>query len=330
MAQIVDQPLIRDQLLDRRETLEVEIARVGRTPNLDRLLDDVNDAVARMEDGSFGICETCHEPIEPDRVIADPLVRVCLDHLTASEQRALERDLELAAQIQRALLPAAHVSLNGWEITYHYEPAGVVSGDYCDYMATERGDLYFMVGDVSGKGVAASMLMAHLHATLRTLILMDLPLHELMERASRLFCESALSAQYATLVCGKATRDGKVEMANAGHPPPLLVRQAGIDRVDATGLPVGLFHSERFEVTQLNVSPHDTFVLYTDGVVEAQDASGAEYGGDRLSAIASKARGSGLHRMVDTCVKDLAAFRAAAKSNDDVTLMAVRRATDAI
>ena len=211
--------------------------------------------------------------------------------------------------LPRRLLPIEHSRVNGWEATYHYEPAGVVSGDYCDHIATEAGALYFMIGDVSGKGVSASMLMAHLQATLRTLILMGLPLDQLMERASHLFCESALPAQYATLVCGKATRDGEVEICNAGHPPPLLIRQTRVDRIDATGLPVGMFRSERFEVSRLSLLSGETILLYTDGVLEARDGSGDEYGGDRLSAIATASRAFGPQALVAACVKDLAAFQ---------------------
>jgi sigma-B regulation protein RsbU (phosphoserine phosphatase) len=200
-----------------------------------------------------------------------------------------------------------------------------VSGDYCDYVTTASGDLYFMVGDISGKGVAASMLMSHLHATLRTLVVMDLPLHEVMERASRLFCESALSAQYATLVCGKASRTGRVEVSNAGHPPPLLIRDTGVDRVGATGLPVGLFHSERFEVAIVDLAPRDMFLLYTDGVVDAEDRSGADYGVDRLSAVASRARRSELVDVLDACARDVAAFRGGARRADDATVMGIKR-----
>jgi sigma-B regulation protein RsbU (phosphoserine phosphatase) len=324
MAQATDTAM-RGQLTERQQKVELEISRVGHSPNLDRLLNDVNDALARVNDGSFGLCGTCHEPIEADRLIADPLVRFCLDHLTASEQRALERDLELAARIQRGLLPTVHARVNSWEIAYHYEAAGVVSGDYCDYITSGDGDLFFMIGDVSGKGVAASMLMSHLHAIFRTLILMSTPLNQLMKQAARLFCESALPGQYATLVCGRAGRAGAVEISNAGHPPPLLIRQSSIDRIHATGLPLGMFRNEEFEVSRVELLPGEMFVLYTDGVVEAEDRSGNDYGGDRLSTIAARSSTLELHALVGACVKDLAAFQAGAKRTDDVTVVALRR-----
>jgi sigma-B regulation protein RsbU (phosphoserine phosphatase) len=324
MPEILE-PAIRDRLRDRREAVEGQITRGGRTPDLERLLREVDDALARLADGTYGLCETCHDPVEADRLSADPLVRFCLDHLTAAEQRALERDLELAAKIQRGLLPGAGVQLDGWAVAYHYQPAGVVSGDYCDYVVTEAGDLYFMLGDVSGKGVAASMLMSHLHATLRTLIPIGLPLDELMARASRLFCESAPAAQYATLVCGRATREGAVEISNAGHPPPLVIRQAGVQRVQATGLPVGMFRAEHFALERLALQPGDTLLMYSDGVLEAQDPSGSEYGGDRLSAVATAVRTSVPTALMQACLDDLRTFRAGAKAGDDETMMAIRR-----
>jgi sigma-B regulation protein RsbU (phosphoserine phosphatase) len=316
---------VRNQLLDRRKAVEGEIERAGRSAELDRLLGEVNGAIIRAEAGTFGLCEVCLEPMEPDRLSADPLVRVCLDHLSASEQRALERDLELAAKIQRGLLPTPYSRAHGWEITYHYQPARIVSGDYCDYLATDAGELYFMVGDVSGKGVAASLLMSHLHATLRTLILMDLPLEQLMTRASRRFCESALPAQYATLVCGKTTSAGDVEIANAGHPAPLLIRDGRIDRIGASGFPLGMFRNERFEIRRFSASPGATIVLYTDGVTEAEDEQGNQYGEDRLSATASRFAAVNLHELVQGFVKDVAGFAASATRTDDVTVVGVRR-----
>jgi sigma-B regulation protein RsbU (phosphoserine phosphatase) len=324
MASVTDSA-VRQQLIERRQAVEHEIARAGHTADLDRLLADVTAALARADEGTFGLCETCHEPIEADRLFSDPLVRFCLDHLTADEQRALERDLDLAARIQRGLLPPSDARVGPWAISYEYAPASVVSGDYCDYVAIDGSDLFFMVGDVSGKGIAASMLMAHLRATMRTLIQMNLPLDEMMARASRLFCESALPAQYATLVLGRATRDGIVDISNAGHPAPLLVRRERVDRVDSTGLPLGMFRDEKFEVSRWTLQPGETLMLYTDGVADAEDGRGRLYGDERLPAIALRSLELELPALVRACLKDVAAFQAGTKRQDDVTVAALRR-----
>lgn len=212
-----------------------------RPAELTRLLGEVDAALNRMDLGTYGICEVCHDPVEPERLLADPLVRFCLGDLTPRQQRALEEDLELAAQIQNGLLPQPSQRIDGWEVAYHYQPAGAVSGDYCDLIRGQDQSLHFVLGDVSGKWVAASMLMAHLHAMFRTLVSVNLPLEQMVERASRVFCESTLPTQYATLVYGRAIPDGEVQICNAGHLPPLLVQQDVVRRIDATGLPIGTF-----------------------------------------------------------------------------------------
>jgi sigma-B regulation protein RsbU (phosphoserine phosphatase) len=184
------EPLLREQLIDRRQKLESAAGTFHRPAELTRLLHEVDAALHRMDIGVFGICEVCHDPVEPERLLADPLVRVCLGDLTPREQRALEEDLELAAKIQNGLLPQPSQRIDGWEVAYHYQPAGAVSGDYCDLIKGEDGSLHFVLGDVSGKGVAASMLMAHLHAMFRTLISVNLPLEQMVERASRVFAKA--------------------------------------------------------------------------------------------------------------------------------------------
>jgi sigma-B regulation protein RsbU (phosphoserine phosphatase) len=104
-----------------------------------------------------------------------------------------------------------------------------------------------------------------------------------------------------------------------------VIRPAQVGRIDATGLPLGMFHDERFEVSRLGLLPGETLLLYTDGVVETQDGSGDEYGRDRLSAVASASRVLTLPALVDACVKDVSVFRSAPKRDDDVTVMAIRR-----
>src|SRR5271166_3058878 len=145
----------RKQLLERRGKLER--AAVQPNPNINRLLEEVDAALERVSCGAHGVCEYCHESIELERLVDDPCVRFCLDHLSKGEKDALEKDLELAGEIQRGLLPSRELESHGWRISYHYEPAGVVSGDYCDIVQEGGRGVYFMLGDVSGKGVAASM-----------------------------------------------------------------------------------------------------------------------------------------------------------------------------
>ena len=299
--------LLRDQLTERRQKLEDAADLIPGDEQVRRLLREVDAALSRMDKGTFGICESCHDTIEADRLVADPLMEYCLDHLTRPQRQALERDLDLAAQVLRGLLPPPSQTFPGYEVARHYEGAGPVSGDYCDAVGAQDGSLYFAIGDLSGKGVAASMLMAHLHATLRALVPLNPPLDQLVTRASR------------------AARTGEVEISNAGHVPPLVARNREIERVAPTGIPIGMFCDARFTVTRLRLSPGDTILLYTDGVNEARNGSGEEYGIDRLTGHLAKSAAQAAPDMVGALLHDLRVFRSGAAQADDITLMAVRR-----
>src|SRR5262249_6985904 len=270
----------------------------------------------------FGECDVCHGTVEGARLMADPLTQVCLDCLKPEEQRALEQDLALAARIQAGLLPRPDLNADGWRVAYNYEPARLVSGDYCDVVHHGK-HLYFMVGDVSGKGVAASMLMANLHAMFRVLIPSGLPLPQLVERANRIFSDSTLPTQYATLVVGRADEGGDAEICNGGHVPPLHVKAAGVQAIGASALPVGMFHDQEFLSTHVSLAPGDSLVVYTDGFTEAQGQDGSEYGQNRLGKVLENRHGQDSRQLVDACVNDLAAFRNGLPKVDDQTLMAL-------
>ena len=316
--------MLRQQLVERRQRLDRAMADGPANAEVRRLLHEVDSALARMDNGTFGLCEVCHQPIEPDRLISDPLARFCLDHLTPGERQALETDLGLAARIQKELLPGPHLHHQGWEAAYHYQPASVVSGDYCDLIPSGS-DLYFVLGDVTGKGVAASMLMAHLQAMFRSLIPMRLALPELVEQASRIFCQSTLPTHYATLVCGKAGASGEIEICNAGHLPPLLVSARGVTEVAATGLPLGAFCDEKFGASRGRLEPGQAIVLYTDGLSEARNGAGAMYGSERIRDVILALSGAAPGELIGSCLKDLTTFRGALPAGDDLTIMAIRR-----
>jgi sigma-B regulation protein RsbU (phosphoserine phosphatase) len=316
---------LRTELEQRRERLHEALHSPAADASLSQLLAAVDTALSRIDQGTFGICEECHETIEAERLLADPLVRFCLDHLTSTEQRALESDLSLAARIQRALLPKPGLAPPGWDVHYHYQPAGVVSGDYCDLFETDRG-LLFTLGDVSGKGVAASMLMSHLHATFRSLAEGRLPLDRMVEDANRIFCESTLAGQFATLVVGRAAHDGSVEFVSAGHLPLLHIHGKGATPIDSTGVPLGMFCNTRFPVHRLTLAHGDSLLLYTDGLTEARNRAGAEYGLQRIRTLAGRHTGIEPAGLISGCLEDLLSFGEGVKQSDDLTLLAVQRA----
>src|SRR5919199_6824547 len=131
MATVIDDAL-REQLLDRRRRLEAAVVETDDGAQLRQLLEEVDAALARMEENTYGLCEVCRGTVEAERLMADPLASVCLGCLTPAQRRSLEEDLELAARIQAGLLPCRDLAHDGWQVSYHYEAAALVSGDYCD------------------------------------------------------------------------------------------------------------------------------------------------------------------------------------------------------
>ena len=192
----------QSQLEERKRRLEAAIAVAPQNNGLGGLLREVDSALERMDKGNYGLCEECHEPVEQERLMADPLVGYCLDHLTQPQRAELQRDLDLASQVQRNLLRQAGLRAGGWETSYHYAPVGPVSGDYRGLIPSD-GQLFFALGDVSGKGVAASMLMTQLHALFRSLTTVALPLGQIVTQANRVFCESALRVSTSHWCAGR-------------------------------------------------------------------------------------------------------------------------------
>lgn len=319
-------PAIRDQLADRRTRLEHALEASGPEPALQELLREVDAALDRLGAGTYGVCETCHDPIEDELLLADPLARFCKGDLSDSEVRALQEDLQLAARIQAGLLPKAEMQMAGWSVARLYHPLGAVSGDYCDLATSPDGSLFFAMGDVSGKGIAASMLMAHLQAMVRILLDAGTPLDQLLEKVSRMLCETTLPAHFATLVCGRAHASGEVELVNAGHMPPLVARGSGVTEMPATGLPVGMFCQARFSVSTVSLGPGDVLLLYTDGYTESRDPDGTEFGRERLASLLAMRASLPPRDLLAALMQELGRFRSGTAMTDDLSLMVLRRA----
>ena len=315
---------IKQQLSERRERLIATNKSLPNSAHLFDLLKQVDAALERIDNNSYGICDVCKDPVEPERLLADPLLTVCLDHLNARQQKALELDLSFASQIQRNLLPQNNLSVNGWELSYQYNPAGPVSGDFCNVIKLENESILFIIGDVSGKGVAASLMMSHLHALISSLILFGLPLVELVEKANRLFCESTMNANYATMVFGMANRNGEIEICNAGHNPPFLLSDGNIKPINATGIPIGLFGETVYTVEKFVLKKGDSLLLYTDGLTESM-ADGVEFGEARVSALLRKNGNLSAGMLVESILKDNKEYIRNSLPTDDLTILAVKK-----
>jgi sigma-B regulation protein RsbU (phosphoserine phosphatase) len=316
--------VVREQLVAGRARLH-EVLSAGDSENMLRLLAEVDTALHRIDHGKFGVCEECLGVVEDERLRENPLARVCLDCLTPQHKRALEYDLELAAQLQQGLLLPSDARFEGWEVAHYYEPAGVVSGDYCDVIR-ENGHLYFILADVSGKGVAAAMLASNLRTVFRSLIPLGLGIEEFMVRANRLFRESALPSQYATTVFGRTSTKGELELVNVGHLPALLTGKSGVQLFESTCHPLGLFSDDTVCTTKAQMSPGDTLVLYTDGISETVNERDEEYGVDAVASLVKDQRSCCPSALVELLKQNVATYRGRARRIDDETMLAIQYA----
>ncbi|HEY0794414.1 MAG TPA: PP2C family protein-serine/threonine phosphatase [Acidisarcina sp.] len=240
------------------------------------------------------------------------------------EDAEIRAQLDLAAQVQLGLLPQPHRRLAGWETAFSYQAAGHISGDYLDLIEHGQDAFYFILGDVSGKGIAASLLMSHLHASLRVLLASHNSLEEVVRETSRLFCHSSLPAQFATLAIGHATNAGDVKLVNAGHTPVMLARQGGVDVFSSTGMPLGMFCATDFAATQFVAEPDHSLFLYSDGVTEAEGPDGSEYGADRVQQKLADLAGRRPEDIIVAMKSDLESFVAAPELADDRSMLALR------
>lgn len=321
--------LLLDRLTVGRDHL-AHLASAAHEERLADLLRRVDGAIGALETGRWGTCCVCREPVPSDQLARDPFLQVCLDCLTPEARRALERDLETAGRVQRALLPAPFTSCGGWEVAHLWEPRGAVSGDHVDLIPPLRpGEpLHLLLGDVAGKGVAASLLQAHLNALFRALAPAGQPLQDLLAQANGLFAQATLTTSYATLAALRLGSGGEAELANAGHTQPLLADDRGVHPVAGGGLPLGLFPDSVFPRQDLLFRPGQTLLLYTDGWTEGTKDE-EEFGIGRAAAALGQAFRLPLPELLAACRAALDRFLEGASRQDDLTLVAVRWAGQA-
>lgn len=315
--------LLLNLLRQRREPLAIQL-EVHAEGRLAELLRQVDAALAAREGDWRPRPAEATADSDPRLEAA---VRVCLEGLSPEALRALERDLEQAVVVQRALLPATPQWQQGcWEVSWLWEPLGAVSGDHLDLLPARdpREALHLFLGDVAGKGVAASLLQSHLYSLFRTLTEPRLALGEILARANRHLCAATVTAHYATLLGLRLYPDGTVDLANAGHPRPLHLDRRGVRPVEGAGLPLGMFCASGYAERSLSLAPGDALLLYTDGWTEAATER-EEYGIGRAAAALKRAARLPLPELLAACRQDMDDFLAGTPRPDDLTMMAVRR-----
>ena len=241
------------------------------------------------------------------------------------EREALEREMNVAREVQRELLPGAAPRCEGLELAGVCRPAIAVGGDYYDYLQHADGRPGLVIADISGKGVPAALLMASLQASVRSLFSTVTDPGQLQKRLNDALCRASSAARYATAFVANfdpVTR--RLTYSNAGHLPALVIRGDRTLLCEKGGVPIGLFEGMPYETGALTLEPGDLVALYTDGVTEAPAPDGEEFGADRLADLLRSRRERPLAEVIQAVHDALLDWSGPVAPHDDVTLVLAR------
>jgi sigma-B regulation protein RsbU (phosphoserine phosphatase) len=305
------------------------VAIVPLSGRLTRNLSTLSDAVDRIAQGDYRARVPIRSKDELGR-LAQAFNQMAGDveqhQRDAVGQERIKRELELGRQIQHDMLPHVPLRLGLTEIKGVSVPAREVGGDFFNYFQMGEGRVALLVGDVSGKGVGAALLMANIQASLRTRHALGQDLAALAREIDVEIGSTTPEAVYATLFVGMLDLDAhELRYVNAGHNPQYLLHpNGGLESMPATGFPVGLMSGHGFLERKLVVNPGDVLFFYTDGCVEAEDESGEMFSSGRLEARLRAAAAEGADDVLAYVEQDIARFRGRVEAFDDATMMAVR------
>jgi phosphoserine phosphatase RsbU/P len=256
--------------------------------------------------------------------------------LEVADRLSLKRDLEVAREIQQAMLPDGMWSGAGVEAFGLTKPANTVGGDFYDILPQPDGRVLIILGDVAGKASPAALLMALLLAMLRTLVDLGLPIQVLVARLNTQICRQAPASRFITIfVASYEPRTGQLQFVNAGQTPPLLRRQNGsVERLTTGGIALGMFEGSTYEVGHVSLEPGDAIVMYSDGITEAEDPTGEpfdEAGLERTLALYPGAFPEASAASIGHAVFDaVERHRRDSRLADDLTVMVLSRLRNSV
>src|SRR2546421_2600439 len=247
-------------------------------------------------------------------------------HEQLIEKKRLEGQLEVARQVQLELLPAKDPQLEGYDISAYNFPTEEVSGDYYDWVRIYDDQIGLVIADVSGKGVPAALLMAFLRASLRAATHIGYSPHISMAKVNYLLWESIERNHFVTAFPGILDVTNKtLTYTNAGHNPPIMLDKDGNPRfIDRGSLPLGMFRDTRYHEYYLTTEPGEVLVLYTDGVTEAQNQQGEEFGRDRLAEAVIANRHLGARDLITAVQKVVIEWTEGLGATDDITFFVIK------
>jgi len=239
----------------------------------------------------------------------------------------MQQEVGLAAKIQRDLLPRSNPGLHGYDIFARTIAAQSIGGDYFDFIPKSDGRMALCLGDVSGKGLPASLLMANLQATLRGQTLVSQAPSECLLRSNKLLFESTSPEKFATLFYGIIDiEQHNIHYSNAGHDWPFLIgKDNSIQRLKTGGLMLGLIQPAEYEDERIAMQVGDLLVIQSDGISEAMNGNQEQFGEDRLQSIILQHKNRSAEEIIDTVVKEVRNHAGAHPQSDDITIMVIKR-----
>ncbi|MDK1031146.1 MAG: SpoIIE family protein phosphatase [Planctomycetia bacterium] len=241
-------------------------------------------------------------------------------------RRQSDRELALAGEVQQRMLPAATPEIPGYDLFGKMVPCRQVAGDYYDFIELGGGRHWGLaIGDVSGKGVPAAILMTSVRSSLRAQVQNVYDLDDVIQRVNAQLCADTLPEEFMTLFYAVLdTRERRLTYVNAGHAPPVLIRGGKTELLETGGPLLGVLAEARFEKGIVDLEPGDCLVLYTDGVTDAKNYDGERFGHDRLIEEITGHYGQSSERIVNELFWDIRRFAGLAQRADDITLMILR------
>jgi sigma-B regulation protein RsbU (phosphoserine phosphatase) len=259
-------------------------------------------------------------------IIAGQSAQVIENARLSEEELRMREQMRLAAKIQLDLLPKAAPQIAGYDIAGKSLPAQTVGGDYFDFIAVDQNRLAVCLGDVSGKGLPASLLMANLQATVRAQALVEATAHVCVERSNRLICQNTDRCNFITFFYALLNhRDHRFSYANAGHNPPLLFAGKTKRELSRRGLVLGIRDNLEYEEETVDLQAGDLLLIYSDGVIEAMNARQEEFGEDGLIATTRQNCEDTAGVLIEKIMQALRKHVGQAVQSDDITLVVVKR-----
>ncbi len=257
-----------------------------------------------------------------------------VENATLLEERfqtqRMEHELQLATEIQQSFQPSSPPKMEGYEFQGISFSCYEIGGDYYDFIHRHDDKMLIALGDVSGKGTAAALLMSSLHAAIHAQVASKAPLIEIVTNVNQYLAKNTPSNRFVTLFIAELdSTTGKLQFINAGHNPPLIGHSNGtVEQLASGGFPLGILPNAEYELGETMINEGEALIVYSDGVSEANNLKGDEFGMERLTEVVKNNLSRSAAGLRDKVESALSAFTKTAPANDDITLVIVKRKSE--